>query len=132
MKYIVVTGGVISGLGKGITASSVGVLLKGCGLSVTSIKIDPYLNIDAGMMALPGPSFHAAFKKAVFTAVPRSKDGVAFNGVPKAIAEKVPNSVLSMSSSALSYTPVVKLDLEARGYLGRVPGKSPQPLCLLD
>lgn len=51
MKYIIITGGVISGLGKGITASSVGVLLKGCKLSVTSIKIDPYLNIDAGMMS---------------------------------------------------------------------------------
>ncbi|XP_046847624.1 CTP synthase 1-like isoform X2 [Xenia sp. Carnegie-2017] len=48
MKYILVTGGVISGLGKGVIASSLGALLKSCGLSVTSIKIDPYLNIDAG------------------------------------------------------------------------------------
>ena len=44
MKYIVVTGGVVSGLGKGITISSVGVILKRCGFRVTSIKIDPYLN----------------------------------------------------------------------------------------
>lgn len=51
MKYVLVTGGVVSGLGKGITASSIGVLLKGCGLSVTSIKIDPYLNKDAGTMS---------------------------------------------------------------------------------
>jgi len=51
MKYVVVSGGVVSGLGKGITASSIGALLKGCGLSVTSIKIDPYLNIDAGTMS---------------------------------------------------------------------------------
>lgn len=51
MKYVVVSGGVVSGLGKGITASSIGTLLKGCGLSVTSIKIDPYLNIDAGTMS---------------------------------------------------------------------------------
>lgn len=51
MKYIVVTGGVVSGLGKGITASSIGVLLKGFGYKVTCIKIDPYLNIDAGMMS---------------------------------------------------------------------------------
>jgi len=51
MKYVVVSGGVVSGLGKGITASSIGMLLKGCGLSVTSIKIDPYLNIDAGTMS---------------------------------------------------------------------------------
>lgn len=51
MKYVVITGGVISGLGKGITASSIGLLLKECGLSVTSIKIDPYLNIDASKMS---------------------------------------------------------------------------------
>jgi len=43
MKYVAVTGGVVSGLGKGITSSSIGVLLKQAGLSVTSIKIDPYL-----------------------------------------------------------------------------------------
>ena len=51
MKYLVVTGGVVSGLGKGITISSVGVILKRCGLRVTSIKIDPYLNTDAGTMS---------------------------------------------------------------------------------
>lgn len=39
MKYILVTGGVVSGLGKGVTASSIGVLLKACGIRVTSIKI---------------------------------------------------------------------------------------------
>ena len=42
MKYIIVTGGVISGLGKGITASSIGLLLKYIGLNITAIKIDPY------------------------------------------------------------------------------------------
>ncbi|KAL5791907.1 hypothetical protein ACOSP7_000501 [Xanthoceras sorbifolium] len=51
MKYVLVTGGVVSGLGKGVTASSVGVVLKDCGLRVTSIKIDPYLNTDAGTMS---------------------------------------------------------------------------------
>jgi len=51
MKYIIVTGSVLSGLGKGITISSMGVLLKACGLNVTSIKIDPYLNVDAGVMS---------------------------------------------------------------------------------
>ncbi|MDI3482271.1 MAG: synthase [Candidatus Methanomethylophilaceae archaeon] len=50
MKFIFVTGGVLSGLGKGITASSIGKLLKCRGLKVSSIKIDPYLNIDAGTM----------------------------------------------------------------------------------
>ncbi|EAL67085.1 CTP synthase [Dictyostelium discoideum AX4] len=51
MKYIVVTGGVLSGIGKGIIASSTAMILKSMGLRVTSIKIDPYLNIDAGTMS---------------------------------------------------------------------------------
>lgn len=51
MKYVVVTGGVISGVGKGIIASSTGVLLKALGLRVSAIKIDPYLNIDAGTLS---------------------------------------------------------------------------------
>ena len=51
MKYVVVTGGVLSGLGKGVTASSIGVLLKSAGLRVTAVKIDPYLNCDAGTMS---------------------------------------------------------------------------------
>ena len=51
MKYVVVTGGVLSGLGKGVTASSIGVLLKSAGLRVTAVKIDPYLNTDAGTMS---------------------------------------------------------------------------------
>ena len=50
VKYIIVSGGVISGIGKGVIASSTGLLLKMRGLSVTAIKIDPYLNIDAGTM----------------------------------------------------------------------------------
>ncbi|MHB8584994.1 MAG: glutamine hydrolyzing CTP synthase [Thermoplasmatota archaeon] len=50
MKFVVVTGGVLSGLGKGITTSSIGRLLKARGLSVTAIKIDPYVNVDAGTM----------------------------------------------------------------------------------
>ncbi|CAK5279390.1 unnamed protein product, partial [Mycena citricolor] len=50
MKYILVSGGVISGIGKGVIASSTGLLLKTTGLKVTAIKIDPYMNIDAGTM----------------------------------------------------------------------------------
>lgn len=50
MKYIFVTGGVMSGLGKGITTASIGRLLKNRGYKVTAVKIDPYLNIDAGTM----------------------------------------------------------------------------------
>src|SRR2546421_414420 len=50
VKYVIVTGGVLSGLGKGISTSSIGVLLKSKGLKVCPIKIDPYLNVDAGTM----------------------------------------------------------------------------------
>jgi CTP synthase len=50
VKYVVVTGGVMSGLGKGITAASIGRILINRGYRVTSVKIDPYLNIDAGLM----------------------------------------------------------------------------------
>ncbi|MFA5841197.1 MAG: CTP synthase [Candidatus Paceibacterota bacterium] len=49
-KYIFVVGGVISGVGKGITVSSLGLILKNRGLKVTAIKIDPYINVDAGTM----------------------------------------------------------------------------------
>lgn len=41
MKYVLVSGGVVSGLGKGVTASSIGVILKNCGHRVTSVKIGP-------------------------------------------------------------------------------------------
>ena len=50
-KFIFVTGGVMSGLGKGITAASIGRLLKNAGFDVTAVKIDPYLNVDAGTMS---------------------------------------------------------------------------------
>ncbi len=49
-KYVFVTGGVMSGLGKGITATSIAKLLQCCGLKVSCVKIDPYLNFDAGTM----------------------------------------------------------------------------------
>ncbi|MEI8216776.1 MAG: CTP synthase [Eubacteriales bacterium] len=50
-KYVFVTGGVVSGLGKGITAASLGRLLKARGIKVTMQKLDPYINIDAGTMS---------------------------------------------------------------------------------
>lgn len=49
-KYIFVTGGVVSGLGKGIAAASIGLILKNLGLKVVNQKFDPYLNIDPGTM----------------------------------------------------------------------------------
>ncbi len=50
MKYIFVIGGVISGVGKGVTVSSIGKILQGRGFKVTALKIDPYVNVDAGTM----------------------------------------------------------------------------------
>ena len=50
VKYIFVTGGVLSSLGKGIAASSIGSLLECCGLKITILKLDPYINVDPGTM----------------------------------------------------------------------------------
>ena len=47
-RYIFVTGGVVSSLGKGIAAASLGAVLEARGLSVTMLKLDPYLNVDPG------------------------------------------------------------------------------------
>src|SRR5690349_11475446 len=49
-KYIFVVGGVMSGVGKGVASSSIAKILQARGLTVTSIKIDPYINVDAGTM----------------------------------------------------------------------------------
>ena len=51
MKFIFVTGGVVSSLGKGISAACIGRLLKRRGLNIFSMKLDPYLNIDPGTMS---------------------------------------------------------------------------------
>ena len=48
MKFIFISGGVVSGLGKGVTAASIGLILKSQGFRVTNVKIDMYLNVDAG------------------------------------------------------------------------------------
>ncbi len=71
MKYILVTGGVISGIGKGIIASSVGTILKSCGLHVTAIKNDPYINIDAGTFS---PYEHGNLTRLVIEAPSTSKN----------------------------------------------------------
>ena len=52
-KFIFVAGGVMSGIGKGVAAASIGKILQGKGFRVTAMKIDPYINIDAGTMDLP-------------------------------------------------------------------------------
>ncbi len=50
-KYIFITGGVLSSLGKGIASASLGLLLKSRGLTCTILKFDPYINIDPGTMS---------------------------------------------------------------------------------
>ena len=50
-RYIFITGGVVSSLGKGIAASSLGALLEARGLKITMMKLDPYLNVDPGTMS---------------------------------------------------------------------------------
>ena len=61
-KYIFVTGGVVSGLGKGITAASLGRLLKTRGLKVAAQKLDPYINVDPGTMS---PYLKAMFSRTM-------------------------------------------------------------------
>ena len=50
-KYIFITGGVVSSLGKGITAASIGRLLKSRGIKISILKLDPYINVDPGTMS---------------------------------------------------------------------------------
>mgnify|MGYP001125288244 CR=1 FL=1 len=50
-KFIFVTGGVVSSLGKGLTSASIGMLLEGRGLNVRMQKLDPYINVDPGTMS---------------------------------------------------------------------------------
>jgi len=50
-KYVFITGGVVSSLGKGIAAASLATLLEARGLSVTLMKLDPYINVDPGTMS---------------------------------------------------------------------------------
>src|SRR3972149_3325437 len=50
-KYIFITGGVVSSLGKGLAAASIGALLESRGLKVTFLKLDPYINVDPGTMS---------------------------------------------------------------------------------
>ena len=50
-KYVFVTGGVVSSLGKGIAAASLGAILESRGIKVTHLKLDPYINVDPGTMS---------------------------------------------------------------------------------
>ena len=50
-SYVFITGGVVSSLGKGITSAGLGAILEARGLSISMIKLDPYLNVDPGTMS---------------------------------------------------------------------------------
>ena len=50
-KFIFITGGVLSSLGKGLTAAAIGTILEGMGYTVSFLKLDPYLNVDPGTMS---------------------------------------------------------------------------------
>lgn len=50
-RYIFITGGVVSSLGKGVTSASLGAILEACGLNITLLKLDPYINVDPGTMS---------------------------------------------------------------------------------
>lgn len=69
-----------------------------------------------------------AFKKAILGAVPRKAEGIRFMDLPQAVASRLPAAVRAKVGSVSWYTTVIKLDLEARGAIERVPGSSPQRL----
>ena len=108
-KYIFVTGGVLSGLGKGITAASLGTILKARGFSVTIQKCDPYLNTDAGTL---NPAEHGE----VFV----TQDG-AETDLDLGHYERFLDEELTRSSSLMSGRILAKVISEERQgkYLGK-------------
>jgi CTP synthase len=111
-KYIFVTGGVLSGLGKGITAASIGNLLKARGLKVNIQKLDPYLNVDAGTL---NPAEHGE----CFV----TKDG-AETDLDLGHYERFLDVELTQSSSVMSGRILQKLISDERA--GRFLGKTVQ------
>lgn len=108
-KFIFVTGGVVSGLGKGVSAASIGRLLKRRGLHVFSIKLDPYLNVDPGTMS---PLQHGE--------VYITKDG-AETDLDLGHYERIINSSLTKESSVTSgkiYSQVINNERKGE-YLGK-------------
>jgi len=87
------------------------------------------LNVNEGVAGLRiSAEKYEAFKRAILQVVPRNAEGVAFKDLPKLVASRVPGELLPAKGSASWYTTVVKLDLEARGLIARIPGRSPQRL----
>ena len=69
-----------------------------------------------------------AVKKAILAVVPRGGEGMLFKDLPKAVAGELPEAIGPTKGSMSWYTTVVKLDLEARGEIERIPGSRPQRL----
>ena len=108
-KYIFVTGGVISGLGKGITAASLGRLLKQRGLKVAAQKLDPYMNMDPGTMS---PFQHGE----VFVTDDGAETDLDLGHYERFIDENL--TKLSSLTSGKAYWSVLERE-RAGGYLGR-------------
>jgi CTP synthase len=111
-KFVFVTGGVLSGLGKGITAASVGALLKARGLKVNIQKCDPYLNVDAGLL---NPREHGE----VFV----TKDG-AETDLDLGHYERFMDEELTQASSLMSGQVLLKVIQDERA--GRYQGEDVQ------
>jgi hypothetical protein len=69
-----------------------------------------------------------AVRAAILETVPCDAEGIRFKDLPKEVARRVPNGLFPKKGSASWYTTVVKLDLEARGLIERIPGSNPQRL----
>lgn len=67
-------------------------------------------------------------RKAMLAVVPRKRDGIAFHELPKALVPRLPKDLFQTQGSVSWYVTTVKLDLEARGMLQRIPGSRPQRL----
>ena len=113
-KYIFVTGGVVSSLGKGIVAASLGRLLRARGLSVSILKFDPYLNIDPGTMSpfQHGEVFTNLKVQDVNVELDRAKKEL--EGVIKNLTDKIGSTkqVLSELKTALYAKFGSKINLE--------------------
>ncbi len=107
-KYIFVTGGVISALGKGVSAASLGALLKSFNLKVTVIKFDPYLNVDSGTM---NPYQHGE----VYVTVDGREADLDLGHYERFLGEKM--SSKNHYTTGIIYSEVLKKE-RAGGYLG--------------
>jgi len=104
-KFIFVTGGVVSGLGKGITAASLGRLLKARGLHVTAMKMDPYFNVNPGRM---NPTQHGE----VFVTEDGAETDLDLGHYERFIDENL--SANSTCTSGTIYTAVLQNELEGK------------------